>query len=115
VERFDILLPSQFCFKKGRGARECLFLLSLDLRIFFERKKKSLPAFLDILGAYDNMLIDVASKNLCGFQLPLEMVYILWNLLYRKNLVFYHGREAYTRRVGVKGLPLVSVLNSLLR
>jgi hypothetical protein len=31
-----------------------------------------------------------------------------------KNLVFYHGRKAYTRRVGVKGLPQGSVLSPLL-
>jgi hypothetical protein len=58
VERFDILLPSQFGFKKGNRAHECLFLL----------KKKTLVAFLDILGAYNNVLIDVLCKNLCGFQ-----------------------------------------------
>jgi hypothetical protein len=31
------------------------------------------------------------------------MVRILWDLLHRRSLIFYHGGEAYTRRVGVKG------------
>jgi hypothetical protein len=105
VERFDILSLSQCGFTKGRETCECLSLLSSDLCISFERKKKTLKAILDISGAYNNVLIDVLCKNMCGLQLPLEMVRILWNLLHRKNLVFYHGREANTRRVGMIDLP----------
>jgi hypothetical protein len=59
VERFDILSPSQFGFRKGRGARECLSLLGSVLRIFFERKENTLVAFLDISRVYNNVLIDV--------------------------------------------------------
>jgi hypothetical protein len=70
-----------------------------------------LAALLDISGAYDNVLIDVLCGNLYGLQLPLEMVRIMWDLLHRRSLIFYHGGEAYTRRVGVKGLPQVSVLS----
>jgi hypothetical protein len=62
----------------------------------------------------DNRLIDVLCKNFCGIQLLLDMVRILWNLLHGKNLVLHHDREAYTRRVGVKGLPQGSVLSPLL-
>jgi hypothetical protein len=43
-------------------------------------------------------LIDVFCGNLCDLQLPLEMVRILWDLLHRRSLIFYHGGEAYTRR-----------------
>jgi hypothetical protein len=50
--------------------RDCLSLLSSDIRISFEQKKKTLAAFLDISGAYDNVLIDVLCGNLCGLQLP---------------------------------------------
>jgi hypothetical protein len=46
------------------------------------------------------VLIDVLCGNLCG---------ILWDLLHRRR--FYHCGEAYTRRVGVKGLPQGSVLS----
>jgi hypothetical protein len=87
--------------------------LSSDIRSF-EQKKKTLAAFLDISGAYANVLIDALCGNLCGLQLPLEMVSILWDLLHRRSLIFYHGGEAYTRRIGVKGLPRGSVLSPLL-
>jgi hypothetical protein len=60
------------------------------------------------------VLIDVLCNNQCSLQLSLEMVRILWNLLHRKNLVFYHGQEAYTWRVVVKGLPQNFVLSPLL-
>jgi hypothetical protein len=114
AEKFEILSPLQFGFRKDRGTRDCLSLLSSDIRISFEQKKKILVAFLDISGAYDNVLINVLCGNLCGLQLPLEMVCILWDLLHRKSLIFYHGGEAYTRPVGVKGLPQGSVLSTLL-
>jgi hypothetical protein len=87
---------------------------SLSSCISFEQKKKTLAAFLDISGAYDIVLIDVLFGTLCDLQLPLEMVCILWDLLHRRSLIFYHGGEAYTRRVGVKGLPQGSVISSLL-
>jgi hypothetical protein len=103
----------QFGFRKDRGTRDCLSLLSSDIRISFEQKKKTLAAFLDTSGAYVNVLIDVLCGNLCGPQLPLEMVRILWDLLHRRSLIFYHGGEAYTRRVGVKVLPQGSVLSTL--
>jgi hypothetical protein len=114
AEKFEILSPLQFGFRKGRGTRDCLSLLSSDIRISFEQKKKTLAAFLDISGAYDNVLIDVLCGNLCGLHLPLEMVCILWDLLHRRSLIFYHGGEAYTQRVGVKGLLHGSVLSPLL-
>jgi hypothetical protein len=62
AEKFETLSPSRFGFRKGRGTRDCLSLLSSDTRISFEQKKKTLAAFLDTSGAYDNLLIDV----LCG-------------------------------------------------
>jgi hypothetical protein len=72
-----ILSPSQFGFRKGSGTRECRSLLSSDLRISFERKERTLVAFLNISGANENVLIDVLCNNLCGLQLLLEMVRIL--------------------------------------
>jgi hypothetical protein len=48
-------------------------------------KDKTMTALLDISRAYDNVLIDVLCKNLCGLQVPLEMVRILWNHLHLKN------------------------------
>jgi hypothetical protein len=42
------------------------------------------------------------------------MVRILWNLLHRRSLIFYHGGKAYTRRVVVSGLPQGSVSSPLL-
>jgi hypothetical protein len=77
AEKFEIRSPSQFGFRKGRGTRDCLSLLSSDIRISFEQKKKTLAAFLDISEAYDDVLINVLCGHLCGLQLPLEIVHIL--------------------------------------
>jgi len=55
AEKFEILSPTQFGFRKGKGTRDCLALLSSDIRISLEEKKYTLASFLDITGAYDNV------------------------------------------------------------
>jgi hypothetical protein len=52
-------------FKKMKGYAR----LSGDISTLFEMKKQTLAAFLDISGAYDNVLIDV----LCGVILEKEL------------------------------------------
>jgi ribonuclease HI len=114
AEKFEILSPSQFGFRKGKGTRDCLSILSTDIRISFEEKNSTLASFLDVTGAYDNILLNILCEKLCGVQLPFKIVRIIWSLLHEKDLVFFHDGVAYTRRIGLKGLPQGSVLSPLL-
>jgi hypothetical protein len=41
---------SQYGFKKGRGTRDCLALLTTDFSTSFEMKRQTVAAFLDISG-----------------------------------------------------------------
>jgi hypothetical protein len=67
AEKYDVLSSSQYGFRKGRGTRECLALLSTDVQTSFERKQQTVAAFIDISGAYDNTLIDILRERyLCS-------------------------------------------------
>jgi hypothetical protein len=53
------LSPTQFGFRKGRGTRDCLTLMTTNILTSFEMKKQTAAALLDMSGAYNNVLIDV--------------------------------------------------------
>jgi Reverse transcriptase (RNA-dependent DNA polymerase) len=67
--RFDLwaeknlaLSPTQYGFRKGKGTRDCLAVLTTYINTSFESEEHTVAAFLDISGAYDNVLIDVLGK-----------------------------------------------------
>jgi hypothetical protein len=57
AEKNGILSPTQYDFSKGRGTPDCLVLLTTDISTLFEIKKPTVVVFLDISGAYDNVLM----------------------------------------------------------
>jgi hypothetical protein len=59
AEKYDVLSSSQYFFRKGRGTRDCFALLTTDVQTSFERKQQMVAAFIDILRAYDNVLIGI--------------------------------------------------------
>jgi hypothetical protein len=44
-------------------------------------------------------------------QLPLKIVRVMWNLLWRKEMVFYYEGQPVAESVGFKGLPQGSALS----
>jgi hypothetical protein len=81
-------------FKKGRCTRDCLALLTTDFSTSFEMKRQTVAAFLDISGAYLNVLIDV----LCGVKLKKELPLGIVRCMWCKTLVYYVA-GAYTYQV----------------
>jgi hypothetical protein len=69
AEKNGILSSNQYGFSKGRGTTDCLTLLTTDISTSLEMKEQTVAAFLEIGGAYDNVLIDV----LCGVKLKKEL------------------------------------------
>jgi hypothetical protein len=85
-----------------------------DINNSFEIKEQTVAAFLDISGAYDNVIIDILCEDMVERKLPIHIIRLLWNLLKRKKLVFYVGGIEYMTRTGYKDLPQGSVLNPFL-
>jgi hypothetical protein len=80
----------------------------------FERKQQTVAAFIDISGAYHNVLIDILCYILREKEVPLQVVRFLFRLLWRKELVFFAGGRECMTLVGYKGLPQGSVLSPFL-
>jgi hypothetical protein len=55
AEKNDVLSSSQYGFRKSRGTKDCLSLLTTDVQTSFERKQKTVAAFIDLSRAYDIM------------------------------------------------------------
>jgi hypothetical protein len=77
-------------------------------------KEQTVAAFLDISGAYDNVIIDILCEVMVERELlPIHIIRLLWNLLKKNKLVFYVGGIEYMSRTGYKGLPQGSDTASL--
>lgn len=111
AEKYEMLSPTQFGFRKGHGTRDCLAVLSTDIQTSFEQKQQTLVGFVDISGAYDNVLIDILCEQFFQAQLPSEIVRVMWNLLWRKELIFYIDGQMIQSSIGYKGLPQGSSLS----
>jgi hypothetical protein len=78
-----MLSSTQYGFRKI-----CLALLTTDISTSLEMKEQTVAVFLDVSGAYDNVLIDVLCGLMLEKELPVGLVRFLRNLLWCKTLVF---------------------------
>jgi hypothetical protein len=62
AEKSGILSGAQFGFRKGKGT--------------------TIAAFLDITGAYDNILIDILCRELKKEGIPIRLVFLLWDMMW---------------------------------
>jgi hypothetical protein len=75
AEKNGILSPNtQYGFRKRKGTRDCLAMLTTDISTSFEMNKQTEAAFLDISGACDNVLINVLCGVMLGKKLLLGIV-----------------------------------------
>jgi hypothetical protein len=118
AKKNDIFSSRQNEFQKGRGTRDCLALLTTDVQTSFETKQHiccyTVAAFIDIFGAYDNVLIDIICNILIDKEEPSKIVRFLACLLWRNVLVLFTGGREYVTLAGYKGLPQGSVLSPFL-
>jgi hypothetical protein len=110
AEKNGMLSSTQYGFRK-KDTGNCLAILMTDISTSIEMKKQTLAYFLDISGAYDNVLIDVLCGVMLEKKLPLGIVQFMWSLLWCKTLVLcIVGAESMTL-IKYKGLPQGSVLS----
>jgi hypothetical protein len=62
-------------------------------------KQQTLVDFVDISGAYDNLCDQMHQA-----QLPARIVRVMWNLLWRKEIVFYYENQPVAECMGFKCL-----------
>jgi hypothetical protein len=106
-----MLASTQYGFRKGKGTKDCLAILTTDINNSFDMKEHTVAAFLDISGAYEIVIIDILCGAMVERELPIHIIHLMWNLLKKKKFVCYVGGIEYMSRTGYKGLPQGLVLN----
>jgi hypothetical protein len=75
-----------------------------------ENNRRTVAAFIDISGAYDNVLIEIMCDILREKEELLQVVRFLFPLLWRKEFDFFAGGREFMTLVGYKSLPQGTVL-----
>jgi Reverse transcriptase (RNA-dependent DNA polymerase) len=107
AEKNNIFSNSQFGFRKGRGTKDYLAILTTDVQISFEMKQQTVAAFIDITGAYDNVLIDLLCKILDEKRIPPKTINFLYQILWKKELFFFSNGHMHMSQI-IKCSPWIS-------
>ena len=117
AETKDILSPTQYGFRKGRGTRDCLAILATKIKIAFAAKQVVVAAFCDISNAYGEVHVPSLIRSLDGYGLPANFCELLWNLMKQKESNYLLNGEVkairLTRTGLSQGLPLSCILYNL--
>lgn len=109
IERNDMLPLSQIGFRKGRSCLDSLSVLTLEIDNAFRTGRQALGAFLDVSGAFNNVLIDVLLDKLAKIGLTLKIIRFIRFLTYER---FVYSRETMNDPSSVyRGVPQGGVLS----
>ena len=114
LERNKLLPPSQFGFRQGRSTQEATSVLITDIQLAFTKNKTLTALFLDIKGAYDNVLLDVLAVKLLRVGIPKNIVHILINMYTNRLIHIKINDSIIGPRSTSVGLPQGSILSPLL-
>jgi hypothetical protein len=82
AKKSGILSGTQFGIRKGKGTTDFLAVLTTEVKTPFQQKNQVLAAFLDITGAYDNVLIDILCRELNKERISTPLVFLLWDMMW---------------------------------
>ncbi|XP_043267665.1 uncharacterized protein [Venturia canescens] len=113
LERNQLIAKSQYGFRKQKSCVDNLAILRAKIDNEFVRKNHLVSVFLDVKGAYDNVLADILINRLKDLKIPVNLLNFIYNLVCERNLhCRISGADAiYTT---FKGLPQGSSLSPLL-
>jgi hypothetical protein len=67
--------------------------LALEVETAFHLKNQALAAFLDITGAYDNVLLDILCQELKKEGAHVHLMLLLEEMMWEKHLYFFDGQD----------------------
>ncbi|XP_023311923.1 uncharacterized protein LOC108915083 [Anoplophora glabripennis] len=114
LEKNYLLARFQYGFRRGRSTNEALAILTNDIQISFTNNQSVMATFLDIKGAYDNVLIDRLTIKLNKLGIPPRITLHLRNLYVNRSIYLKINNSITTSRVTSVGLPQGSILSPLL-
>lgn len=90
LEKEHILPNSQHGFRNDRSCIDNLAILISDINLEWYERRDTCAVFLDIKGAFDNVLGDILIEKLIKIKVPIPMVKFIANLISERE-VFYRN------------------------
>lgn len=101
---------SQYGFRKGKGVRDSIAILTADIKIAFNEKKIVAAVLLDVESAYDNINIECYIKKLISLGASKNYCTLMWSLMKTKVNNFEMNGKIVGKRIShtglAQGLPL---------
>ena len=113
LEANGILTSTQFGFRRGKSCVDNLSILTSDIHQSFFKKQSLSALFLDIKGAYDNVVPEILINDLIELGLRIKIVAFIKNLICMRKVTFCTNFSLIDKLI-VKGLPQGSILSPLL-
>lgn len=114
LESIKFFPSSQAGFRPGRSCSDNLSFLNLTVEEAFYKKEDVLACFLDVKGAFDNILPDILSEKLRKLNCPSNIIKFVNFLTYERNVTFILSPDSSIKRKIYKGVPQGGVLSPLL-
>lgn len=113
IEEQGGLNVHQHAYRKGRSVDSALASLSRSLNLALERKELALVGFLDIEGAFNNILFSAIESALARWKLPSSLVSWILAMLANRIVLARRGETEVLVQVA-RGCPQGGVLSPLL-
>lgn len=113
LEHHGKLPKSQFGFRRAKSCIDNLAILTSEIQLAFGENKNLVALFIDIKGAYDNVLAEVLIDRLKRLGFPPTLLNFVYNLVARRQLNISFG-DIHETLWSYRGLPQGSVLSPIL-
>ncbi|CAH2207555.1 jg24223 [Pararge aegeria aegeria] len=106
VEKNNLLSPFTAGFRRGRSCQDCLTRLVTQIQIGFSKNQQTVACFLDIEGAYNNVLIEKLTVTMDELGFGKKLCQYIWNYLSERHLKMQDNidNRSYITRFTYKGL-----------
>ncbi|CAH2020342.1 unnamed protein product [Acanthoscelides obtectus] len=114
LEKNQLPPSSQYRFRKGRSTQDLLIQLTTDIQIGFSNNTHTSVIFLDVMGAYDNVDLNILYSKIINIGLPKELANHLLLPYSNRNIFIRASEQTIGPRSTSKGLAQGSILSPIL-
>jgi len=114
IESRHILPDTQLDFRPDRSCIDSLVILTSDIYKGFVNNSSTICAFLDIKGAFDNIIPNILIQNLKNIDIPARIRKFILNLICERQFHFVNDGNKTGPFLSHKGTPQGSILSPIL-
>lgn len=96
-----VFTPNFFGFRPGRSCLDNVSVLVTDINLSFVKKEFLVAAFIDIEGAYDNVVPSILIKELLDLGMPYKFIMLVKEIIWEREITCrFNGSNMGTRMTG---------------